>query len=151
MGADRSATTPTQTLPQYTISTMVILPPCHHSGVVLWGLIIRQGIIFLAPSIFGFKHFMGACSSTQATSLIIILAQLHHIKLWGLDFFIYFTKKLLYKHSTIIIYQYCKTIFFLWGLYIVLLFFDSWYYFQRCSPSYGVLSMSKLGADDTDR
>jgi hypothetical protein len=46
MGADQSATTPTQTLPQYTISTMVILPPCHHSGVVLWELIIRQGIFF---------------------------------------------------------------------------------------------------------
>jgi hypothetical protein len=48
MGANRSATTPTQTLPQYTISTMVILPPCHHSGLVLWHLIILQGINFFS-------------------------------------------------------------------------------------------------------
>lgn len=43
-----------QTLPdsflQFILCTLhVILPPCHHSGVVSWGLIIRQGIIFLAP------------------------------------------------------------------------------------------------------
>jgi hypothetical protein len=59
MGADRSATKPTQTLPQYTISTMVILPPCHHSGVVLWGLIIRQGIIFLSTIHLSIQTFHG--------------------------------------------------------------------------------------------
>jgi hypothetical protein len=49
---------------------------------------------------------MGACSSaTNYTSsqFSISLAQLHHIKLWGLNFFIYILpRKLLYRHNTII-------------------------------------------------
>jgi hypothetical protein len=119
MGADWPATTSTQTLPQYTIYTMVILPPCHHSGVVLWGLIIRQqGIFFLAPSAFRFKHSnsMGACSSTTSYKPNHHSCPLHHIKLWGLDFLIYFTKKTTPKSLFINIEHY-KTICFLWGLY----------------------------------
>jgi hypothetical protein len=30
----------------FTISTMVILSPCNHPGLALWGLITRQRIFF---------------------------------------------------------------------------------------------------------
>jgi hypothetical protein len=44
----------------------------------------------------------------QATSLIIILAQLHHIRLWGLDFFIYFTKNTTLQTNTLIFINIAK-------------------------------------------
>jgi hypothetical protein len=88
---------------------------------------------------------MGACSSTQATSLIIILAQLHHIKLWGLDFFLYFTKKTTlqtqHNHYLSILQNNILSM----GALSLLLFFDSWYNFQRCSRSFGVLFIVKDG------
>jgi hypothetical protein len=55
------------------------------SRTALWGLIICQGI-FLAPSIFRFKHFMEASCSSAINYKSIILAQFHRIKLWGLNF-----------------------------------------------------------------
>lgn len=48
---------------------------------------------FLAPSIFRFKHFMGACSSTTSYKPNHHSCPTPSLKLWGLDFFFYFSKK----------------------------------------------------------
>jgi hypothetical protein len=100
----------------FTISTMVILPPCHHSGVVLWGLIIRQGIIFLSTTRRSIQTLWGLAPPTQATSLIILAHSITSNSGGSISSSI-LPRKLLYKHNTTIIYQHCKTIYILWGLY----------------------------------
>jgi hypothetical protein len=151
IGANRSATTPTQTLPQYTISTMVILPPCHHSGLVLWHLIILQGIIFFSTIHLLIQTFHGglllqpsykpnhhSCPTPSHQTLGAWLLHLFYQENYSTNttqsFFINMANNILSI-----------------GALLLLLFFDSRYYFQRCSGSFEVLSLSKMGTDDTDR
>jgi hypothetical protein len=73
---------------------------------------------FFSTIHFRFKYFMGACSSTiNYNYKSIILAQLHRIKLWGLNIISILQRKttLQTQHNH---YQHCKTTLFLLELII---------------------------------